>query len=298
MATLERERRGFIVSILVAVVLSSVVLILGIATGTRVLVFDGAYGVVGIAVSWASLAVAGFVARDPNRRYPFGRQALVPVIVVVQGIATLATILLGAGDAIIVIASGGKPVDAGIIVAYSAVSAIASLALSLWLRRQAAGSDMLAAESVTWQAGAVRGLILTVGGVAAVLAAAWVSPSLLNYVDPVLVLLSCVLLAPMPISLLRHGMNELLEGAPSPELAAEVDVAVEKIRVQFQFERSQARATKVGRKLSVEVVYLAQPSTTIAQVDEVRHALLAELDTDDRDVWATIEFTSDQTLVA
>ena len=297
MTVQQAERRGFIVSIVIAVVLSAAALLLGLFTATRVLVFDGAYGVVGIAVSWASLTASGIASRDPNGRYPFGRQALVPVIVVVQGIATLATILFGAGDAIIVIAAGGKPVDAGVVVGYSAVSAIVSFMFAIWLRRQAAGSDMLAAEAVAWRAGGIRGLILTVGAGIALVMAALGATAALNYVDPVLVLLSCVLLAPMPFRLLKHGMNELLEGAPSAELAREVDAAAETIRARFDLQGSQTRCTKVGRKLSVEVVYLALSGTTIAQVDEVRHALLAELRRDDRDVWATIEFTSDPALV-
>lgn len=296
MTVQQAERRGFIFSIVIAVVLSAAALILGIATGTRVLVFDGAYGVVGIAVSWASLAASGLASRDPNRRYPFGRQALVPVIVVVQGIATLATILLGAGDAIIVILSGGKPVDAGVVVAYSAVSTVVSLVFAIWLRRQSAGSDMLAAEAVAWRAGAIRGLILTLGAGIALILAAMSFTTALNYVDPVLVLISCVLLAPMPFALLRHGMNELLEGAPSAELAGEVDAAVESVRARFELREGRARTTKVGRKLSVEVVFLAQPGTTIAQVDDVRRELLALLESPDRDVWATIEFTADEAL--
>lgn len=293
----QAERRGFVASIVIAIVLSAAALILGIVTGTRVLVFDGAYGVVGIAVSWASLAASGLAARDPNGRYPFGRQALVPVIVVVQGIATLATILFGASDAIIVILAGGKPVDAGVVAGYSAVSAIASFAFALWLRRQASGSDLLAAEAVAWRAGGIRGLILTAGAGIAIVMAALGATGTLNYVDPVLVLVSCVLLAPMPLRLLRHGMNELLEGSPSREIAAEVDAAVEAVRVRFDLQGSQTRSTKAGRKLSVEVVYLALSDTTIAQVDEVRRALLAELEGDDRDVWATIEFTADPALV-
>lgn len=296
MSVQQAERRGFVASIVLAVVLSATALVLGIVSGTRVLVFDGAYGVVGIAVSWASLAASGLAGRDPNRRYPFGRQALVPVIVVVQGIATLATILLGAGDAVIIILSGGKPVDAGIVVAYSAVSAVASFIFVVWLRRQAAGSDMLEAEVVAWRAGAIRGLIMTAGAAVALVLAALNVTAALNYVDPVLVLVSCVLLAGMPIRLVRQGMNELLEGAPSAELAAEVDAAVETVRARFDLQAGRARTTKVGRKLSVEVVYLAQPGTTIAQVDEVRRALLAALEAPDRDVWATIEFTADEAL--
>lgn len=296
MSVQQAERRGFVASIVLAVVLSAAALVLGIVSGTRVLVFDGAYGVVGIAVSWASLAASGLAARDPNRRYPFGRQALVPVIVVVQGIATLATILLGAGDAIIVILSGGKPVDAGIVVAYSAVSAVASFVFVAWLRRQAAGSDMLTAEAVAWRAGAIRGLIMTAGAAIALGLAALDVTAALNYVDPVLVLVSCILLAPMPVRLLLQGMNELLEGAPSSELSTEVDAAVETVRARFALQAGRARTTKVGRKLAVEVVYRAQPGTTIAQVDEVRRALLEALDGPDRDVWATIEFTADAAL--
>ena len=261
------------------------------------LVFDGAFGVVGIVVSWVSLTASGVAGRAPSDQYPFGRQSIVPLIVVLQGVAAGGTILLAAGDAIIVILSGGKPVDAGIVVAYSAVSAVASFIFVAWLRRISVGSDLLAAEALAWRAGAIRGVILTVGALAAIALAALSFGAVLNYIDPILVLISCALLIPMPIRLLREGSGELLERAPSRQIATQVEEAIQGVATRFAIARWTSRSSKVGAKLYVEVTLLAEPTTTIRQIDEARAELRAALTSVHHEVWLTTEFTTDESLL-
>jgi len=292
------EGRVFRASIVLGAVLSGVALVLGLVSGTRVLVFDGAFGTIGILVSWVSLKASAAVASGPSQRFPFGLQALTPIIVVVQGVASAGTILYAAFDAVIVILGGGKQVDAGLVVIYSAVSTVASLVFVRWITRHADASDLVGAEAIAWRSGAVRGLVMTLGAAVAVLLAALSFTVVLDYIDPVLVLVSCALVAPLPWHLLRYGVLELLEAAPEPPIAAQIDEVVSRVAEQFGLGERIVRSSKLGGRLYVEVTFLVDTGTwRVDEEDAVRRAITAGLGSTGLDLWATIEITADRDLL-
>ena len=291
------ERKALTASLLVALVLSGAGLVLGLATGTRVLVFDGAYGVIGIALTWLSLAAASASETPPSRRHPFGRVSAIPLAVVAQGFAALATIVIAGGDAVILILDGGERTDARLVAAYSALMGVASLIFAVWLKRRSASSELVDAESLAWRAGAIRAAAVTAGALAAIVLAALSFDAILDYIDPVLVLLSCALIVNFPLRLIRHGLNELMEGPPSSEVAAEVDSAVGQATTHFDLEPGSVRASKLGRRLYVEVVFLVAPgSWTVDREDELRRWIIRALDHLEYEIWASIEVTTDPQL--
>ena len=291
------ERSALVASMIVGLVLSAVGLALGLASGIRVLIFDGAYGVIGIALTWISLAAAAASVQSPNSRHPFGRVSLVPLAVVAQGFAALATIVVAGGDAVLVILDGGQRTDAVLVTVYSAATAIGSLIFAVWLQRRSGSSDLVAAEALAWRAGAVRGFVVSAGALVAVLLSALSFTALLDYIDPVLVLVSCALIVNFPIRLIRQGANELLEGPPSPEVTSSIDAIVAKGGERFALPAPSVRASKLGRRLYVEVTYLVpQNSWTVDREDELRRWLIAGLEQLDYDIWAAVEVTTDSTL--
>lgn len=291
------ERRGLQASIRIALALSAVAVVLGIVWGARILVFEGVFGTIGLVMSWLALRASRTADQGPTERYPFGRDALTPLMVLMQGLAMLATLIYAASDAVIVILDGGQRVAAVVVFVYSAVAAATSLVFARWLRSVNAGSDLISAESIQWRGGGVRSLVAAIGAVVALGLAAASVDAALDYVDPVLVLVSCVLVAPLPIRMLRHGLNELLEGRPDASTMLDLERVLADVTARFELPEPVVRSTKLGAKLYVEVVYVMDRSTvTIAQEDEVRRAGVAALRTLPFDVWATIELTTDPLL--
>ena len=291
------EERGLRASMWLAIVLSVAAIGLGIWASSRVLVFDGAFGVIGIAMSWLALRASRAADAGPTERYPYGRDGLTPIIVAVQGIAMAATIVFAATDAVIVILDGGQRVAAVTVAAYALVSAMASVVFASWLRRNAGGSDLIAAEAIQWNGAAVRGFVTAVGAALAVVLYAVGIEWPLDYIDPVLVLVACALIAPMPIRMLRHGLNELLEGQPDGHTLLAIERAIDGVTARFDLPGPEVRSTKLGAKLYVDVVYvLADDTATIGHEDEVRRAVIAALEPLPFDVWANVELTADPAL--
>lgn len=268
-------------------------LVLGVLSGTRIIVFDGAYMGIGLVLTAISLKASSASAGGPTRRFPFGRDALTPLVVLIQGLAVAGTLLVAAGDAVVVIRDGGSPVSAAIIAIYGAATAAIGFGVAAWMRRAAPDSDLVVAEIAQWRAGAILSVMMLLGaGVALVLQGLGQNDVAL-YVDPVLVLLACLILAYIPIGLIRTGLNELLEGAPSKELDAAITQAIQGVRAEYGLQEPLIRSGKVGRKLYVEVDFVVSGSEwNVGEEDAVRRAVAEALEPLGLDVWAYVALTA------
>jgi len=143
--------------------------------------------------------------RPLTPKYPFGREALAPLVIAVQGVALLATCIYASIDAVFVLLEGGSDVSADSALAYGVVTFAAAAGFWLVLRGPARHSELVAAEATQWLAGAALsfavvvafGVVLVIGGTDRAHAGL--------YADPVLVLLSSAALAPTPVRRCLRG---------------------------------------------------------------------------------------------
>lgn len=294
---LRAEKHALTFSLWISVAVAAGALLLGVISGTRIIVFDGAYMGVGLLLTWISLRAASISATGPTRRFPFGRDALTPLVVLVQGLAIAGTLLVAAGDAIVVIRDGGTPVSPIVIGIYGAATAVVGFLVAGWLRRKAPASDLVAAEVSQWQSGAALSVMMLVGAVAATILQSSGLDVAALYIDPVLVLIASAIVAVIPIRMIRTGINELLEGAPSQEISAAVTEAVESVRKTFLLTPPVIRTGKVGRKLYVEVDFIVSGSDwSVGEEDSVRRAVNTALEPLNLDIWAMVSLTADRSL--
>lgn len=288
------ERRALRASIVAAGVLGAIGIAVGLVARSQMIVFDGVYAVLGIALSWMALRALRLVDAGPTVRYPFGREALTPLVIGIQGLVLLAVCVYAAVEAVSTIRDGGSAVSPGPAVAYAVASLAATVAVWWWLRALAARSEMVAAEAAQWFAGGALGLGMVVG-FATMLAAVgteWEEPS--RYLDPVMVLLTCVLLLPTPIRMIRRAVTELLEGSPPAEVRRPVYEVVESVRAAFDLPEPLVLMTKVGRKLYVEVDFIVAPDVTVGHADRIRTELRTRLDELPLELWLNVELTADE----
>lgn len=283
----------------IAVGIGIVALAWGLAAGSQVILLDGVYVVLGLALSWLGLRTSRIVAAGPTRRFPFGRESLVPFVVGVQGLALSGTLVYATVEAVRIILAGGSPVRAGDLAAYGVVSGLVALAAWAYLRRREQGSDLLRAEAAAWLAGAVTSLVIAVGALVVLVLRGTPWAGVEPYTDSVLVLVSCVVLTPMPLRMLRQAAGELLGSAPEPGVERRVREIVERVRLAEGLPEPVLRTSKVGRKLIVETGFVVPAGTwDVSGEDRVRRALrdgLAELP---YEPWLVVELTTDPELVA
>jgi predicted Co/Zn/Cd cation transporter (cation efflux family) len=281
-------------SIAATAVLGALGVAWGIAVGSQAILFDGAYGFVGILVSVVLLRASAVAARPPTARYHYGRAGVTPLAVGVQGFVLLATLAYAAVEAVWVIRAGGSAVTAGWALVYGVVATAGSTVTWRWLHARAGASDLLQAEATAWRVAALRGLGMVVGfSILAVLERSDRWDHLAPYVDPVMVLVTCAAFLPGPLRLVRTMVVELLEGAPSAEVQAAVAAAVDEVWATAGLPEPQVRSTKVGPRLYVEVEGRAAPDLTVAEEHAVRSRLDAALGALPYDVWLNLELLPD-----
>ncbi|MCU0262132.1 MAG: cation transporter [Candidatus Nanopelagicales bacterium] len=294
-APARREALGLKLSAAGALVLAVVGIVWGLAVSSQVILFDGLYSVIGFVLAWFGLRAARLVQRGPTPHYPFGREALAPLVVAVQALVLLGTFGYAAIDAVGVILRGGSQTEVGPALAYAVLSLVACIAAYVVLLRMQQGSDLVAAEAVQWRASVVLGVAMTIGftGAVALTRTAWADAA--PYVDPVLVLVAAALILPAPVRMLRQSFRELLEGAPGPEVTDPIDAAVDRVRSEFGLPEPTTRMGKLGRKVYLELDFLvgATEGWTVDHADQVRRRLLTDLAEPGRLLWINVELHTD-----
>ncbi|MER2220717.1 MAG: cation transporter [Rhodococcus sp. (in: high G+C Gram-positive bacteria)] len=210
-----RERMALRYSLVVATALAVLAAFWGWISQSQVILLDGVYALIGMVLTALSLRVSRIADSGPTARFPFGKEALIPVVIAVQGMALLATLAYAAVEAVRVILAGGADVTAGSLVAYGAVSAVVSIIIWRYVGQVDRTSDLLVAEARQWGASAAFSALVAVGAVVAMILGRTDFSDADRYVDSVLVLLGCAMLVPQPYALLRTALIELLKVLPA-----------------------------------------------------------------------------------
>ncbi len=292
---LKAEQRSLVISLTAAAVVSVVGIAWGLVVSSQIILFDGLYGVIGTVLSAITLQVSNLVKKGPSARYPFGREALGPLVLGVQGLVLTGAFSFAVIDALQIILSGGGDTELGAALIYAILAFLGSVVVYLVLRRMRGDSELVAAEAAQWLAAVYLGIAMLVGFITAILLKdtpwAWFS----GYVDPCLVLVAAVVVAPTPISMIRTTMRELLEGAPGDEVQIPIELAVQELTQQFALPTpASVLIGKLGRKVYVEVDYLVPEGVwSISDVDQIRRALGSKLAEPGLNYWLNVELHTD-----
>ena len=292
-----QERRALSLSITMGMALAVVGISIGIIGGSQIVLFDGFYTFLGLGLTWMAMRVSHLVEEGPTIRYPYGREALVPLIIGIEGVALLATCAYASFNAVLSIIGGGTAPPDGWSFSY-AVVALAIPSFIWWrLRRVAQRSELVRAEATQWLSGAGLGLAILLAFIAASMmtGTSWALGA--KYVDPSLVIGACFLFVIPPAGMVRTTFVELIEGVPDPELQETAKLALDHVAFQFGLTDRHMRMTKIGRKFYVEIDFVVDPTWTVAQSDQVRQVLFRMLKSIPHDLWLTLEFTGDRALV-
>ena len=283
------ERRPLLRSIALTGSIGALGVAWGLVTGSQMILLDGAYSIIGLVVSWLLLLASALAGSEPGGRFPFGRESVTPLVIGVQGFVLLATLAYAAVQSVSTILDGGSEVTAGWAIVYSTIVSVVSLGFWWWLRSVSGDSDLLAAETTGWRVGAFRGVAMVIGFVTMAILARSSWSEAAPYVDPVMVLLTCVLFLRTPIVMVRTTIIELLEGEPDTHIRSSVLASVDIVRRQYGFGEPEVRMTKLGPKLYVEVEVLVEPDVTVEVQYRIREDLRVLLDALPYDLWMNFE---------
>jgi cation diffusion facilitator family transporter len=282
-------RSTLLVSIVATAAIGAVGVVWGIVGGSQMILLDGVYAVIGIVVSFLLLGASTLADVPPSRRFPYGRSGATPLVIGIQGLVLAATLVYAAAEAVFVIVDGGSDIAAGWGIAYAALATASSVIVWLWLARRAGSADVLMSEATAWKVASLRGVGMIAGfGVLGLLEdSRWDAAA--PYVDPVMVLVTCVVFLPAPYRMVRTTVDEVMEAAPASSVRVPVIEAIEAVAAQYELDEPAIRLSKLGPRLYVEVDVAVGPDVTIELQHQVRVDLEQRLALIPYDVWLTLE---------
>jgi cation diffusion facilitator family transporter len=290
-----RDQRLLLISVWVSAGFAVVSSVWGILAGSSMIVFDGLYSFVSVGLSLLAVLALRFSGRGADERFPWGREAAEPVAVVLKAGTLGALCLYAAVQGVVDIVHGGREMSFDWAVGYAALTAVVVLFVGLVLRR-GAGSDLVRAEAAEWLADALLSAFVLVGFIVALVLDRSGRGDLAAYVDPAMVVLGSLVFLRVPARLVVDGMREVLAMSPASPVLDDLRSMVEAVRERYGFDEVVLRATKIGSRVDVDVVYLVGAGTevaTVEQCDEVRADLVQRLAPAGYDRALTVSFTAD-----
>ena len=239
-----------------------------------------------------------FSGRGPDERFPWGRDAAEPLVVVIKAATLGALCAYAAVGGILDIVNGGRQVAVGSAVVYAAVATLGGLTVGLVLRRATRdGSDLVRAEAAEWLGDALLSVGVLVGFLVAYALVAAGRTDLAAYVDPAMVTLVSLAFLWVPIKLIVSGLREILSMAPEAEVMDQLRACVASVEERYGFSESFLRASKVGNRMDIEIDFVVGAESavrTIADADTVRQDLHDQLAALGYERSVVVTFTADR----
>ncbi|KLV11544.1 cation transporter [Photobacterium ganghwense] len=185
---------------------------LGLWMGSLVIVFDGAYSLVSLALTLVSLAAASYIRSPKARKNP--RLGMIePGVIAFKGLVIALMCALSFSSAVSAMISGGREVDAGLALLFGVVNVVGCIASYMVMVRygKKAQSALVTAESKQW-------LMDTV--ISAAVMAGFIVASLLTYVgmeeyavyaDPAMVVVASLYFVIVPLKMMAGALKRCRE---------------------------------------------------------------------------------------
>lgn len=296
--TERRERRLLLRSAAATLALSAAGVAVGLWSGAKSIVFDGMYGAVDAGMTLVAWSAARLVARGDDRRFQFGYWHLEPMLAFLNGAVLLFACVYASLDGVGALLAGGRPVGAGVGVAYAAAAAVLSFAMYGYVRRggRGLGSTLLDLDARAWLLGGALSAGLCLSFAAAGLLEGAGAGRFAAYADPAILVVLSVCMAPFPAATAARAGREILQIAP-PELDARVDGIAREAAARHGFVEHRSYVQKVGRARFVEIGFVApSPATakTLGELDAVRQEIADAMGGLRPGYWLTVDFTADR----
>lgn len=297
MTTDTREQSALKRSIAATVVVGGSGVVFGILSGSLSIAFDGMFSVVDATMTGMALLVSRLIARQTSGRFQLGFWHLEPIVLLFNGGLLSLLSVYAFVNAVAALLSGGRALEFGWAIAYAVVIAGICLAMFLIGRRQnrEIGSALLALDVKGW---AMSGLITSALLIAFVIAALLQGTQYEHwtpYVDPAVLAVLTLCLAPVPLRTVFDALKDIFLVAPAG-LDAQVRTIAAGIVERNGYSDVRTYVAKVGRSRTMEfhfVVPADHPRQSLADFDRVREEIAGAIGGDPRDRWLTVAFTAD-----
>ncbi|MFD1039813.1 cation diffusion facilitator family transporter [Virgibacillus byunsanensis] len=269
----------------------------GIIANSQMIIFDGLYSFISFGLSLLSLFAYSFIQKEDQKRFQYGKDIIEPLVIIFKASAIIAMCLFAVSSSIIDLLKGGRDVALGSAAMYALIATVLCMFVYFMMKTKQGNSEFVRAEAAQWLMDTILSAAVLSGFVMALMLNQTTLSFLTPYVDPTMVLIVSLYFLKMPIRMLINNAKELLMMAPSTDIQNQVEQAVQRAKVKYNFYEDATRVTKVGKTIFIEINFVLSKETTIHNVDELdvlREELDTELHIEGYNKWFTLSFTNDR----
>ena len=279
-------------------------IVFGVLSGSFSIIFDGVYALIDASMSVLALLVSRLIVGYaqgahpmPMRRFSLGFWHLEPMVLALNGIMLTTVAIYAFANAVGLLLGGGRELDFDWAIGYAVATLLVCVGMYVYELRANRGlrSDFVALDGRAWaMSGGITASLL----VAFILGAAIEGTRyahLAPYVDPAVLALVCLVIAPLPLGTIRQALSEILLLAPA-ELVEKVEKVARATVARHGFLGHHAYVAKIGRSRQMEIHFILAPGHAIGEVralDAIRDEVGVAIGGESADRWLTITFTGD-----
>ncbi|WP_096435011.1 cation diffusion facilitator family transporter [Alteribacter populi] len=296
---MRKEKHLLAMSVYGALAFAVIAIVWGILVHSQMILFDGVYSLISVILSLFSLLSASYIQKHDYKQFPFGKEMLEPLVIIVKYFIILILCLFALSSAVSDLLSGGREVDPGFALLYAIVATVGGFIVYRFLKagQKKIKSGFVEAESNQWLMDTLLSAGVMIGFFIAFLLTLTPFAHLTAFVDPLMVILVSGYFIKVPVTSIKQQLREVLEMSPGEEIKSILEESTQRIERKYQFDETHLRVSKVGSKLFIEVDFVVNEVSkdlTIAQQDQIREELTFHIQDLNFTKWLTVSFTNDR----
>jgi cation diffusion facilitator family transporter len=269
--------------------------------GSEAILLDGIFSTLGFFMALVTLKVSRVVRRPDDEVFQFGYAHFAPLINVLKSLMMTLLCVFAGLSALATLIDGGQPLAVGSALLYAVLATLIGVGLFAYLRSAArsARSPLVALDARAARMDLFLSAVVLASFVLGWLALDTGFERWVNYLDPGLVLLLCLLVLPVPLKILWENGREALLLAPDAEIQRSVTEIIREALRDYPVADHRVRMLKLGNVLAVTLHLQPEPSLKIervADLDRVRFAIEEALQALDYEVGLDVMFVEDMRL--
>lgn len=277
--------------------------VIGVSAGfllsSSFVLFDGLYALLSVILSIFSLGGGRFITVKDDIHFPFGKEALEPILVFFQYLIVFLLLIYAFVNSVDDIRSGGNPVELGWVIGYLCLTAIIAIGVFRHLKQlnKSTRSILATAEVEQWRITVIMGIGAVIGYSIAGIAKWFEMDQVARYIDPIMVILIVLYLIRYPIREMVKSMREMLGMSTSENLMLKIRENVLFIANQYDVEDVYLRISKTGSIIFIEIDLIVPKIyayDSIIQQDAIRERIDKSLFWLPQNKWLTIAFTANR----
>ncbi|MGK7899221.1 MAG: cation diffusion facilitator family transporter [Xenococcus sp. (in: cyanobacteria)] len=277
--------------------------LLGIAFGLLVpseaIMLDGFFSLISFVMAGISLWVAWLVRQPDDEDFQFGYASFEPLINLVKGLLIAVLSIFALCSAIDALLHGGRVLDAGVAVQYSAIAAVCCLIIALIQTRIAKKTNlpMVRVDAKNWFIDGVLSLAIGFAFIIVGLIEGTQWSGFIPYADPTVVTVIILLTSPISIRIILKNIRQLLLGSPQSAVRRHIENLFQSVIADVPCAQKRLRMTQIGRYLYLHIYWLLPENfelTSVRQLDRIRENIEAVLKPEYSDLNVEVIFTQDE----